>query len=64
MSPVVALEGASRSYGDLPALTDIDLSVGAGERIALVGASGAGKSTLLRLLYETAGTQAALAPQD
>src|SRR5699024_4315166 len=35
---------------DLPALKDINLSVAAGETIALVGMSGGGKSTLISLL--------------
>lgn len=37
-------------YGDHAALTDINLSIGAGERFAVMGPSGAGKSTLLRVL--------------
>ncbi len=38
------------AYQDEPVLTDIDFTVKAGERIALVGGSGAGKTTLVNLL--------------
>ena len=38
------------AYRSRPALTDVDLAVSAGERIALVGPNGAGKSTLLRAI--------------
>ena len=34
-------------YGDLQAVFGVNLSVAAGESIALVGANGAGKSTFL-----------------
>ena len=37
-------------YGPVVALSDIDLTVETGERVALVGSSGAGKSTLLGVL--------------
>jgi len=38
-----------KDYGDVRALGPLDLTVGAGELVALVGHNGAGKSTLLRL---------------
>jgi ATP-binding cassette subfamily F protein 3 len=40
----------SKSYGDLPILTNIQLEIRAGERIGLVGVNGAGKSTLLKII--------------
>lgn len=42
--------GLFKSYGKLPVLKGIDLSIGEAEVVAIVGASGAGKSTLLHLL--------------
>jgi len=47
------LRGTSVRYDGTAALDGIDLAVGRGEAVALVGPSGAGKTTLLRLLNAT-----------
>lgn len=38
-----------KQYGDTPALGPIDLTIGRGERVSLVGHNGSGKTTLIRL---------------
>jgi D-xylose transport system ATP-binding protein len=48
--PVLSLRGVCKRFGAVAALTDIDLDVGAGEVVALVGDNGAGKSTLVKVL--------------
>jgi D-xylose transport system ATP-binding protein len=54
--PVLALRGISKTFGAVAALTDVDLDVGPGQVVALVGDNGAGKSTLVKVL---AGVHAA-----
>ena len=48
--PLVEAEGVSFAYGRAPVLEGVDLSVRAGEFVALVGPNGSGKSTLLKVL--------------
>ena len=43
-------EGIRKSYGSLQVLKGVNLHVGKGEVVVIVGASGAGKSTLLHIL--------------
>lgn len=47
---VIAARALSRRYGARWALARLDLEVGPGERLLVVGANGSGKTTLLRLL--------------
>ena len=49
-APLVVLEGVNKSFGDLQALKDVDLSVDKGEVIVVIGPSGSGKSTLCRCI--------------
>jgi phosphonate transport system ATP-binding protein len=60
---VFELKRACAGYNGRPVLFDIDLTVRANERIAVMGRSGAGKSTLLGLLYAQRPADVALVPQ-
>jgi fructose transport system ATP-binding protein len=48
--PVLETRGLGKRYGSLTALDGVNLTLRAGEVLALVGDNGAGKSTLLKLL--------------
>ena len=47
-TPALRIEGLHKSFGDLPVLRGIDLTLAEHEVVCLIGASGSGKSTLLR----------------
>ena len=46
----ITLDGISKSYGDLQAVDDVDLSIRDGELLCLLGPSGCGKSTTMRMI--------------
>jgi ABC-type multidrug transport system ATPase subunit len=48
--PILSVRGLSRSFGNQEAVHHLDLSVTAGERVALRGPNGSGKTTILRCI--------------
>jgi ABC-type multidrug transport system ATPase subunit len=46
--PLLLVAGLSRNFGEHPVLAGVDLEVGWGEAVAVVGPNGSGKTTLLR----------------
>lgn len=49
-APLLVFEGVSKSFGNIHAVRSVDLVIGTGERIAILGHNGAGKSTLMNLI--------------
>ncbi len=47
---LLSARGLSLSFGDIPALADVDIDLWPGEMLAVVGESGSGKTTLLNVL--------------
>jgi putrescine transport system ATP-binding protein len=49
-SALISIEGVSKAFGGVTAVTDVSLDIAAGEFFGLLGASGCGKTTLLRMI--------------
>ncbi len=47
---VLTVEGLTKGYGGPPVFADVDLDLGRGERVLVLGLNGAGKTSLLRIL--------------
>ena len=60
-APLLSVQHLSASYGAVPAVTDVSLSLNAGEILTVIGANGAGKSTLLNTIM--GGLQATAATE-
>jgi ABC-2 type transport system ATP-binding protein len=49
-SPVIAVSGLTKRFGDLTAVNDVSISVQRGEILGLLGPNGAGKTTTIQLM--------------
>jgi simple sugar transport system ATP-binding protein len=66
-SPILSANALSKRFGPTVALDRVDLSIHAGEVVALMGANGAGKSTLVKILsgvYQPDGGELSLRGQS
>lgn len=50
MTGLLEIRGLTAHYGDFQALFGVDLTLGAGQTVAIIGANGAGKTTLMRAI--------------
>ncbi len=50
MRNIIEIENVTKHYGAFAALSDIDLAIGEGEVVFVIGPSGSGKSTLIRCI--------------
>ncbi|GAA3299439.1 MULTISPECIES: amino acid ABC transporter ATP-binding protein [Dactylosporangium] len=48
--PLIVLSGVNKWFGELHVLKDVNLSIGRGEVVVVIGPSGSGKSTLCRAI--------------
>ncbi len=50
-APILSVRSVTAGYGGIQALHGVDLDVGVGEIVALIGANGAGKTTLMMTVF-------------
>lgn len=50
MTNAVEIRGLRKTYGEIEAVAGLDLTIGKGELLALLGVNGAGKSTTIKML--------------
>lgn len=50
MNPILECQGLSKQYGNFYALSNLNLSIGRGQIIGLLGPNGSGKTTLIKLI--------------
>lgn len=62
--PRLEMQGIGKSFGGIPVLSGVDLTVEAGEVVALLGSNGAGKSTLMKILTGVYGRNAGVISVD
>ncbi len=62
--PLIDLQKLTIAYNGSVAISNMNLRIGDGERVALIGPSGAGKTTLLQKIYELVADRASFIHQQ